>query len=167
MIAISMSWCPYLSVNDRYTRGTRPRMRPEVAAWQEELAWEIKSSITALDIDLGKKQVVVDVEMYFPRDGPERDPDDYIKTICDAVQMGTGMDDSNFIPYIRLVVRDCSEAAGFLIRLYPAAFTGHGLTGTISHQNGPDGDTIIILDEDLPADWRGTKVQINLGVIRE
>ena len=67
VIAISMSWGSNLSVNDRYEHSGRPRLRPEVQAWQEELAWEVKTSIRELDIPLGP-QVVVDIEFFFPKE---------------------------------------------------------------------------------------------------
>lgn len=163
VITISMPWESNLSVNGRYTHGGRPRLRPEVQAWQEELAWQIKSSIAHLNIDLGP-QVVVDIQMYFPQDGRTHDADNYLKSILDGVEWGTGIDDSNFIPFIRDVKSVPSEGdTGFLIAIYSASFAGHGLRGRIeTHENGV---TMIVLNRSLPA-WSGTEVTLNLGVIR-
>lgn len=164
MITISMAWGRNLSVNDRYQHSGRPRLRPEVASWQEELAWELKSSIATLEIVLGP-QVVVDVEMYFPKDGRVRDPDNYLKSICDGVEAGSRVDDSNFIPYVREVHVVDEAEAGFVIRIYNALFRGHGLTGTL--RSMPSGEMIIILDDDLSSEWDGAEVMVNLGVIRK
>lgn len=165
-IRFRMGWDAHLSVNDRYERvGGRTRLRPEVQAWQEELAWKLKVKLMSADIDL-VPQLVVDITMNFPVDGRKRDSDNYLKAILDGVEMGTGIDDSNFIPFIRVVRHVPENAAGFVIRLYSAPFAGHGLTGQIAHTaEGPDSETIIILDNSLPSDWDGTKVAINLGVI--
>lgn len=161
VITVSMAWESNLSVNDRYTRGTRPKLRPEVQAWQEELAWEIKSSLQHCPVDLGP-QLVVDVAFFFPEDGRTRDADNYFKTILDAVQMGTGIDDSNFVPFVRGWHYVHPNQSGFMIRVYSASFAGHGLTGELELLNGK---SIIILDRLLPTDWRGTRVAVNLGVI--
>lgn len=161
-ITVSMSW---LSVDDRYTQDDRPRLRPEVLNWQMELAREIKSSIATLGLVLGP-QMVVDIEMFFPDDGQKRHRNDFLKSIIDAVEAGTGIASSNLIPFVRSVQHAPDAKAGFLIRVYSASFAGHGRTGTITRLPGPDGGTAIVMDDDLPADWHGTRVEINLGVIR-
>ena len=161
-ITIACAWESNLSVNDRYTHSGRPRLRPEVQAWQEELAWEIKSSIAHLDIELGP-QVVVDVEMFFPDDGRTRDADNYFKSIMDAVEMGSGINDSNFIPFLRSAQTVEEAEIGFLVRLYSASFGGRNRTGTIAHV--VEGDTIIVLDQSLPVEFDRTRVAVNLGVI--
>ena len=168
IFCISMRWESNLSINHRYTRGDRPRLRPEVAAWQEELAWETKSAMAFQGIEWPSDCVlIVDIQMRFPLDGQKRDPDNYLKSALDALEAGTGVDDSRFIPFIREVRRvdPAEEEPGFSFKVYPTHFAGHGVTGRIEQRPFPDGDMVIVLDDDLPQELAGTRVTINLGVI--
>ena len=168
ILCISARWESNLSVNDRYSRGDRPRLRPEVAAWQEELAWRAKEAMALQGIEWPDDCcLIVDTQMRFPLDGWKRDPDNYLKSAFDALEVGTGVDDSRFIPFIREVrkVDPAEEESGFTFRIYPAHFSGHGLTGRIELRPFPDGDMVIVLDDDLPQELAGTRVTINLGVI--
>jgi len=165
-ITVFMRWESYLSVNDRYSRGTRPKLRPECAAWQEELAWKAKLQKGHTSFDWPEKAtVIVDVEMAFPEDGLVRDPDNYLKSICDGLEMGLGIPDSQFIPYIRQVRVMPVEFAGFTIRVYLATFAGHGLRGRFSMTT--EGKTVIVLDETVPARWLNEPCVVNVGMVIE
>lgn len=163
---VIMGWESNLSVNDRYTRGTRPRLRAEVQAWQEELAWNTKVLMAqrALDWD-GSQTLIVDVEMRFPDDARIRDADNYLKSIFDGLEMGLGISDSRFIPFIRQVHVRPALQAGFTIRVYPSTFAGHGLHGRVSFTI--EGVTVIVLEQPLPSEWLNERVCINLGMLME
>jgi Holliday junction resolvase RusA-like endonuclease len=164
-VYIPMGWSPYLSVNDRYDRRGRPRLRPQVEAWQEELGWRAKIQLSQRGEAIPENAaLVVDIEMRFPDDGKVRDADNYLKAIFDGLEMGLGVNDSRFIPYVRSVEVVPAPQAGFIIRVYPAHFGGRGLTGQIAEV---DGDMVIVLDYSLPEDWVGSRVCIDLGVIME
>ena len=162
-----MRWESNLSVNDRYTRGNRPRLRPEVQAWQEELAWNTKILVAHRALDWGEDQeaLIVDVEMRFPEDDRVRDADNYLKSIFDGLEMGLGISDSRFIPFIRQVQVLHPLQAGFTIRVYPSTFAGHGLLGRVGFTN--TGHTVIILDQTLPSEWLNERVCINIGMVTE
>ena len=165
-ITVFMAWESYLSVNDRYSRGTRPKLRPECAAWMEELAWRVKSQMAHSAFRWSEKAtVIVDVEMHFPKNGTVRDPDNYLKSICDGLEMGLGISDSRFIPFIRDVRMMPIEFAGFTIRVYLATFAGHGLRGRFSMTT--EGKTVIVLDETVPARWLNEPCVVNVGMVIE
>lgn len=164
-IAIACSWLDNL--DNRYTDDDRPRLRPAVQAWMEDLAMEIKSSIKHLEVKLGP-QIIVDVEMFLPNDGIDREPAGFLKAILDAVEMATGLDTSNFVPFLRssqtVGAGPLPETdTGFMVRIY-SAFFGPALVGTITHQES--GATMIVLDKHLSPDWSGARVTIKLGVMR-
>jgi len=165
-LCLIMRWESHLSVNDRYTRGTCPRLRPEVLAWQEELAWNTKVLMVHRSLDWNEKQsLVIDVEMRFPEDGRVRDPDNYLKSIFDGLEMGLGIPDSQFIPFVRQVQRVHPLQAGFTIRVYASGFAGHGLHGRVSFTT--EGVSVIVLDETLPSDWLNERVCVNIGMVVE
>lgn len=166
-IMVYMGWERYLSVNDRYTRGTRPKLRPECAAWQEELAWRVKQQMAIAAFTWpDSAKIIVDVEIRFPEDERVRDADNYLKSILDGLEMGLGISDSRFIPFIREVqqVIDPRET-GFTIRVYEAQFAGHGLRGRFSMLD--DGRSVIVLDKTVPAGWLNERVCVNVGMVLE
>ena len=165
-LCLIVRWESNLTVNDRYTRGNRPRLRPEVQAWQEELAWNAKVLMAQRELDWDKAQpLIVDVEMRFPDDGQVRDADNYLKSIFDGLEMGLGISDSRFIPFVRRVQVLHPLQAGFTIRVYPAHLRGHGLTGRVSFT--VEGTCVIVLDEPLPSEWLNEQVCINIGMVVE
>jgi Holliday junction resolvase RusA-like endonuclease len=166
-IVLFMRWESNLSVNDRYERGTRPKLRPECATWQEELAWEVKLLAVQARFDSLPEGVtlVVDVEMHFPDDGVARDPDNYLKSICDGLEMGLGIPDSQFIPFIRQVKWVSLPEAGFAIRVYPEQFAGHSQHGTFMRLSG--GSDCIILEEPVPTAWLNQRCVVHVGMVVE
>lgn len=165
-LCIIMGWESNLTVNDRYTRGTRPRLRPEVQAWQQELAWNVKVVTAHRAIEWAEwPALIVDVEMRFPDDGVDRDADNYLKSIFDGLEMGLGIPDSRFIPFVRAVQVRPALQAGFTIRVYPSTLAGHGLFGRVSFTI--EGVTVIVLEQPLPSEWLNERVCINLGMVME
>lgn len=162
---LMVRWEANLSVNDRYTHSGRPRLRGEVAAWQEELAWKVKEQMAQRDIEWPEDvSLVVDVEMRFPEDDRVRDADNYLKSIFDGLEMGLGIDDSQFIPYLRDVQIMPMSQAGFTIRVYAATFKGRGIKGFLAMH---DDRSVIVLDKLLPAGWQDMRVCVNIGILRE
>ena len=166
-LCLIMRWESNLTVNDRYTRGSRPRLRPEVQAWQEELAWNAKllKVQRSFDWDEDQETLIVDVEMRFPDDGVERDADNYLKSIFDGLEMGLGISDSRFIPFIRQVQVLPVLQAGFTIRVYPSSLRGHGLFGRVSFTI--EGVAVIVMEQTLPSEWLNERVCINIGMVVE
>jgi len=165
-ITVFMAWESNLSVNDRYQRGTRPKLRLECAAWQEELAWRVKEQMAHAAFDWPEDATyIVDVEIRFPDDGIVRDPDNYLKSICDGLEMGLGISDSQFIPYIRLVEKAEPWSGGFVIRVYPVQLAGRGLHGTVMRLQG--GSDCIVLEEPVPTDWLNQRCVVNVGMVVE
>lgn len=165
-LVLNVRWESNLSANDRYDRRSRPKLRLEVAAWQEEVAWTVKTLVAHSRLDWSDDlTLVVDIEMRFPDDGMERDADNYLKSLFDGLEMGLGINDSRFIPFIRRVQTVPVLQAGFTVRVYPAHLRGRGILGRIGMS--AEGKTVIVLDETLPSAWLNERVSIDLGVVME
>lgn len=163
-IALTMRWEQYLSVNDRYERGTRPKLRPKCGAWMEELAWRVKLLKAGTSGDWPEDATyIVDVEMRFPEDCRDRDADNYFKSILDGLEMGLGISDSRMIPYIRSIAVVPEGEAGFTIAVYPSEIAGHGLIGTVMRLRG--GSDCIVLEEPVPTVWHNQRVVVNMGMM--
>ena len=163
-LMVIMRWSQYLSVNDRYERGTRPKLRPECAAWQEELAWRVKEQWAhSTMVWADDATLVIDIEMRFPEDCRDRDADNYFKSILDGLEAGLGVSDSRMIPYVRSREVVPADQAGFTIIVYDASFSGHGLRGRFRMLRGLK--TCIVLDEAIPPAWLNQRVIVSVGFV--
>ena len=161
-VRVSMRWEELLANPYTMNADGQPTVHLEVRDWQEDLAGEIVSSISAFEIEWDEAEIVVDLNVFLPHTATiDYDVEALVPAILTAVEMATGKDRGQMVPFIRNVSFDL-EDPGFLIRLYAARFGGHGLRGTIIARKE---QTTILLDRILHPDWTGARVSLNLGVI--
>ena len=124
-IVVDMPWEGKISVNTMHFGKPSPKARgkwkkarvrkPEVQAWMDRLAWDVKAARMGWT-PLGRVMVVVDFR--FP-DRRRRDTHNFFKAISDAVANGLGMDDKD----IRIVAGEVEidrDNAGFTIMVNDA-----------------------------------------------
>lgn len=92
-VTIQVPWYPCLSKNRSHYKD-RKRNRATVAA-QKDIAYTLRQQVLPHKWD-PEKNIAVTLTVYFKREGT--DPHNFVDAIMDALEQGTGINDSMFRP---------------------------------------------------------------------